>query len=233
MQPLGNQCPGTGWASRYRRSSTHPGVAGDQDVSRASEFDQRVARCVHACRERGQNVVGPTDDQCGARGQSGGLRCGTAQFADLGAWTVNGCEGARVEIRGGDDGLRDVSVDGEQPRLQRPVLFYVDVCAEGRQHPVVGADVVRRAVVDVGLVGAQPRRRRRDRLLSQRRTRHGDEVHVGQRQRELGHLPVRPGIVLEDGPPQRFSVGVERHDCGNHARDGDGAVRPRRESHWC
>ena len=40
----------------------HFGVAGDQDVTGAPEFDERVARFVDAGGEGGQDVIGAADD---------------------------------------------------------------------------------------------------------------------------------------------------------------------------
>ncbi len=120
-----------------------------------------------------------------------------------------------------------------KPRLQRPVLLDVDVGAQRRQHPVVGADEVGRPRIHVWFVLAQPHRGRRNRLLGQRRTGHRDQVDARQRRRQFPDLPVRPCVVLKNGAAQRLSA------FGRAARRRAPSPTPRRprprrrRSRWC
>ena len=198
----------------------HAVVGGDQDVAGPTEFDQGVARIVDSGGERRQDVVGAADHQSGARAKAGGFGCPGAQLTDLRArphhWGQRHC----VESRRGQDRVGGFPVDGEQPRLQRPVLFDVQRRAQRREHPVVGTDPACGAGVDLRFVLAQPHCRRGHRLLGQRRAGEADQVHLGKRATEVGHLTVCSGVVLQDCPPQRLRVRVDRYDGGHHSRGG-------------
>ena len=108
----------------------HFGVAGDQDVTGAPEFDERVARFVDAGGEGGQDVIGAADDQCGSGSQAGlcgGLR---AELTDLRSGAPDRREDRGVESGRGEHGVGDVTVDGEKPGLHGPVPLHMHVGAQ-------------------------------------------------------------------------------------------------------
>ena len=129
------------------------GVAGDQDVARATEFDERVAGLVDARREGGEHVVGAADHQAVPALSPVASAAAALSLADQGARTVNGWQRRGIESPAACSTVSAVSPSMvNRPDSSAQFCSTCDGGAQRAQHPVVGAEPVRRAGVDVGFV---------------------------------------------------------------------------------